>query len=357
MNFNRKNAFLVLSNGVIFKGKSLGACGETIGEIVFQTSMVGYQETLTDPANSGLIVTQTFPLMGNYGVNNFCNESDKPYLNGYIVRETCDNPSNFRCEGTLDDYLFRNNVVGICDIDTRKLTRIIRQKGAMNGMIIVADEIDVAGIVAEIKDFSHNHNISDISTPNFKSFTIDNPLFNVAILDVGVKNSLITSLNNKGCNVTVVPANCDGLHNFDGVVISDGPSNPSELQQSLDVINGLFQKDIPMLGIGLGHNLMALACGCNIRKMKCGHRGSNQPVRNLSNSKTYITSQNHGYVVSKIADYYCDVTYINANDQSIEGLAYIGKKSFSVQFTPDSKHSMVSTNYIYDEFIKIMEVK
>lgn len=342
MDFCKKPAYLLLEDGTLFTGKSLGFLGTAFGEVVFQTAMVGYQETLTDPANEGLIVAQTFPLIGNYGINDYSNESDKTHLSGYIVRETCDEPSNYRSTGTLAEFMRDNKVVGICDIDTRHLTKHIRENGVMNGMI-TTDEINVAAALPAIK--AHK---PAISTPTNITFgNIDHRKFTIGLINIGAKSSLITALIARGIKVV------DRLDNVDGIVVSDGAGDPSSYTDQIKLISEKMNAKIPMLGIGIGHQLMALANGACVSKMKCGHRGANHPVKCLSDNKTYITSQNHGYVVTDIKA--GDITYISGNDNSIEGIKY--ESSISVQFTPDVNATMVSTSFIYDDFIALMEGK
>lgn len=360
MNFNDNipAAHLVLENGTVFHGKSMGKIGKSIGEVVFGTSMVGYQETLTDPSNAGLMFTQTFPLIGNYGVNKYCNESGKTYLNGYIVREICDAPSNFRSEGTLGDFLKDNNIVGIYGIDTRKLTRIIREKGVMKGMITDSVE-NIDSIVTEIKAFQQPSPLDSLSkeTTVFDSCNGNGNCKSkksVAVVNLGVKSSLINALCERGCTVTVVPYDATDFSGFDGVVISDGASDPLTYDKTISAVKILLDKKVPLLGIGLGHHIMAIAGGCTVKKMHYGHRGSNQPVMNLLDQKTYITTQNHGYVVESIEPNISEAIFINANDKSVEGLTYKNSPAISVQFTPDAKFTMVSTSFVYDNFIKMM---
>lgn len=350
---NSKNAYLVLQDGTVFKGISIGATGKTIGEVVFNTAMVGYQEALTDPSNKGLLLTQTFPLIGNYGVNKYGNETNKTHASGFIVRELCDAPSNFRCEGTLGDFLKENGVVGICDIDTRHLTKLIREKGAMNGLITTDEPTDIEAVKAELKAHEQVVEIASISCKQSLVFKAESEKHSVAVLDIGVKGSLIQSLNDRGCSVTVVPYNCSELEKFDGVVVSDGAGDPTKYVESIAIVKSLIDSKKPLLGIGLGHLVMAAASDMGVNKMHYGHRGANQPVRNLANNRTYITTQNHGYVVDSDT-VKAKITYINANDKSVEGIEY-NDKAFSVAFTPDSKVSMVSTSYVYDDFVALLK--
>lgn len=347
------NAYLVLQDGTIFKGISMGATGRAIGEVVFNTSMVGYQESLTDPSNKGLLLAQTFPLIGNYGVNKYGNETDTVHASGYIVREMCDAPSNFRCEGTLDSFLKENGVVGICDIDTRHLTKLIREKGVMNGLITTDEIGDIDAIKSELAKHEQVVEVANVSCKQSLVFKAENEKHSVAILDIGVKGSLIQALNDRDCSVTVVPYNFSELDKFDGVVVSDGAGDPMKYVDSITVVKNLLDTKKPTLGIGLGHLIMALANDISVCKMHYGHRGANQPVRNLSNDRTYITMQNHGYIVDTDA-VKATITYVNANDKSVEGICY-SDTACSVAFTPDTKVSMVSTSYIYDDFVALLK--
>lgn len=358
-----KTAYLILADGTVFSGRSIGREGKTIGEVVFTTSMVGYQEALTDPANLGSILVQTFPLIGNYGINSFCSESDKVHLNGYIVRELCELPSNFRCEKTLGEFLVEQNVVGICDIDTRRLTKIIREKGVMNAMITTEEITDKDSLLKEIRQFSTDSAVEQVSTREKVVYKSQNPQYELAVLDLGIKKSLVSALVELGCNVTLLPFYTTAREIIDmkpdGVLVSDGPCDPSDNMEAVAAIKQLIKEGIPMLGISLGHQLMAMAHGASIVKLHYGHRGANQPVVSMENGRTYITTQNHGYVVDKTslpaAD--CEVSFINANDKTCEGISYKNSPAFSVQFLPDTKEGMVSTLYIYRKFFDMMKKK
>lgn len=338
-------AYLVLKDGTLFKGKAIGKAGKVFGEVVFNTAMVGYQELLTDPANEGLLVAQTFPLIGNYGINNYGNESDRVYAKGYIVRELCDEPSSFRCEGTLGAFMEQQGVVGICDIDTRHLTKVIREKGVMPGVIITADEIDVDAVASELQRYTQEAVTKDTKTHEYKA---ENGNKRVAIINFGAKLSLIEALTSRGCDVTVIPSDTAEVSGFDGYILSDGAGNPTE--HSTVAARAAMASGKPVLGIGMGHLVMAIAKGMAVEALHCGHRGANQPVVCAQNGRTYITAQNHGYVVISAATGDTTVSYRNANDKSIEGLCY-GKGVWSIQFTPDSALTSVSTSFVYDDFV------
>lgn len=356
---NNKKASLVLADGTVFDGVSFGAEGKVIGEVVFTTSMVGYQEALTDPAYCGQIVTQTFPLIGNYGVNSEDKSSDNTTAAGYIVRECCDTPSNFRCEGTLEDYLVKNNIVGICDIDTRALTRVIRDRGVMNGAI-VSGEYDKNALLAEIKGYDAGNVTAKVSVKEKQVFTADDAKFNVAVLDLGMNIGIREALLKRGCNVTVMPYNSTVEQILaeapDGIILPDGAGNPAADADIVAAVKALCEKKLPVYGMCAGHQLLAAANGAKVYKLKHGHRGASVPVKNLENGKTYITAQNNGFAVDKdslTAD--MEITHINGNDGSCEGIKYNSIPAFSTQFRPDTSGSPHDTGYLYDRFIKMME--
>ncbi len=361
--FNQsEKAYLMLANGQVFEGKSLGAKGTVIGEVVFTTGLTGYQETLTDPSYYGQIVTQTFPLIGNYGVNHEDNESAKSYVSGYIVREGCGVPSNFRCEGNIRDFLSENNIVGICNIDTRKLTRIIRETGVMNGVITTEnvydkkDELLEKVCAFEVKDAVRNVTNSEILT-----YTEENPKYRVVLFDFGYKRNIRQELVKRGCEVIVVPANTTAEKvnelNPDGIMFSNGPGNPAENVEIIENIKEIQKLGISIFGICLGHQLMALANGGKTEKLKYGHRGANQPVIDLESGLTYVTSQNHGYAVigESIPAEVGHVSHINANDKTCEGIRYTAVNAFTVQFHPEAHGGPLDTAYLFDEFVKTME--
>lgn len=352
-----KSIYLVLENGQVFEGKSFGATGEITGEIVFTTSMVGYLEALTDPSYVGQIVVQTFPMAGNYGVMTDDFVSNCPRVSAYIVREWCQEPSNFRCEGNLDTFLKEKNIIGLCGIDTRQLTRIIRERGVMNAKI-VTDLKNKSAILAELKKFK----ITDaVKKTTCQSITETNPTGDkkVVLMDFGATTTLIKELESYNCHVVTVPAHTTAEEILamkpDGILLSDGGGDPKENSEIVEEVRNLMSSDIPMLGICLGHQILALANGAETKKLKYGHRGSSQPVKDLETDCMYITSQNHGYIVDMTTlPMNAKVTFINANDETCEGLSYEGTNAFSVQFHPDQTGGPRNTMYVFDRFAALM---
>ena len=320
---NSKTACLILSDGTVFKGKSFGKEGTVIGETVFTTAMTGYQETLSDPSYCGQIVTQTFPLIGNYGVNSIDYESKGSVVSGYVVREKCDVPSNFRCEDTVDSFLKKYGIIGIYDIDTRRLTRIIRETGVMNGMI-TTEEFQLEKALAEIRAYKVGKVVPKVSISEPEKFEAENGKFNVILMDYGYKYNIRRELVKRGCNVTVMPWNSDAeticALNPDGIMLSNGPGDPTENTEAIETLQKLIEKKIPTFGICLGHQLMALANGGRTVKLKYGHRGGNQPVTDLDIDRTFVTSQNHGYAVvnDSISPEVGRVSHVNANGGTCE---------------------------------------
>ena len=361
--FNQgEKAYLMLANGQIFEGRSFGAKGTVIGEVVFTTGLTGYQETLTDPSYYGQIVTQTFPLIGNYGVNHEDNESARSYVSGYIVREWCNTPSNFRMEGNVNDFLIEHNIIGIHNIDTRRLTRIIREVGVMNGVITTEDvyaKKDV--LLAQIKDYEIKDAVKNVTNSETITYSGVDPKYKVALFDFGYKRNIRQELVNRGCEVVVVPADtkADAIKamNPDGIMFSNGPGDPSENVEIIENIKEIEKFGIPIFGICLGHQLMALANGGRTEKLKYGHRGANQPVIDLESGLTYVTSQNHGYAVvgESIDPEIGHVSHINANDKTCEGIRYNKINAFTVQFHPEAHGGPLDTAYLFDEFIKSMD--
>lgn len=352
----------MLANGQVFEGKSLGAKGTVIGEVVFTTGLTGYQETLTDPSYYGQIVTQTFPLIGNYGVNHEDNESARSYVSGYIVREGCYVPSNFRCEGNIRDFLSDNNIVGICNIDTRKLTRIIRETGVMNGVITTEDVYSKKDeFLEKIRAFTITDAVKSVTNNEILTYTDENPRYKVVLFDFGYKRNIRQELVKRGCEVIVVPADTTAGQvkelNPDGIMFSNGPGNPAENVEIIENIKEIQKLGIPIFGICLGHQLMALANGGKTEKLKYGHRGANQPVIDLESGLTYVTSQNHGYAVigDSIPAEVGHVSHVNANDKTCEGIRYTAVNAFTVQFHPEAHGGPLDTAYLFDEFVSAME--
>ena len=359
---NKKKATLILADGTEFEGRAFGADGSVVGEIVFTTAMVGYQETLTDPSYCGQIVTQTFPLIGNYGVNSVDPESNGSVVSGYIVREQCEDPSNFRCEGDLDSYLKKYNIIGIYDIDTRHLTKIIRESGVMNGAIVHGD-FDKEALLAQIRAYNVGKVVPKVSVKAKEYYPAENAKFNVVLMDYGYKFNIRRELVRRGCNVTVMPWNstADEIKalNPDGIMLSNGPGDPADNTEAIQTLRELIPAQIPTFGICLGHQLLALANGAKTEKLKYGHRGGNQPVKDLALDRTFITSQNHGYAVvsGSVPAEAGEVSHVNGNDGTCEGVRYHNAPAFTVQFHPEACGGPKDTAYLFDEFIELMEGK
>ena len=357
-----KKAYVMLENGRIFEGVSFGAAGTSVGEIVFATGMTGYEETLTDPSYYGQIVTQTFPLIGNYGVNDSDCESKGSCVSGYIVREWCNAPSNFRCEGNVDEFLKKHNIIGIHSIDTRCLTRIIRESGVMNGVITTENIYEKKDeLMSKVKAFSVRNAVKSVTVREKEEYKAENELFHVALLDLGYKTNIRRELIKRGCTVTVLPASTTAEEIKetapDGIMLSNGPGDPMENTEVIENLKKLKEYNIPIFGICLGHQLMALANGARTEKLKYGHRGANQPVYDILHDRTYVTSQNHGYaVVSESVDSAVGVvSHKNANDGTCEGIRYTGFPCFTVQFHPEACGGPQDTAFLFDEFIAMMK--
>ena len=352
-------AYLVLENGTVFEGKSFGAEKETTGELVFTTAMTGYLETLTDPSYFGQVVLQTFPLIGNYGVIRSDFETPTPALNGYIVREWCQAPSNFRCEGNLDTFLKEKNVPGICGIDTRALTRIVREYGVMTCRIQYTPEVTDA-LLEELKGYVITDAVESTTITEKETFPVDDAKYHVVLMDFGAKHNIGRELNKRGCSLTVVPAGTAAEEvlalNPDGVMLSNGPGDPAKNTAVIAELKKLSDSGVPMFGICLGHQLLALARGAQTEKLKYGHRGANQPVKELASGKVYITSQNHGYaVVSDSLPSDAVVSYVNGNDNTCEGVSYTDIPAFSVQFHPEAHGGPLDTSFLFDRFLGMMD--
>jgi carbamoyl-phosphate synthase small subunit len=353
-----RDAYLILQNGKTFKGKSFGAVGEVTGELVFTTAMCGYLETLTDPSYYGQIVIQTFPLIGNYGVIPHDFESTGPHLKAYIVREWCREPSNFRCEGNLDTFLKQHNIVGLYDIDTRALTRIVREYGVMNAKIAFAPDTDQT-LLKEIADYRITDAPYHVSCTE-SSVGSKTEKYNIVLWDFGAKENIRRRLEEHGCNVITVPANAtaEEILSFypDGIMLSNGPGDPAEYTEIIDEIRKLGESGVPMFGICLGHQLLALAKGAQTEKLKYGHRGTNQPVKDVMTGNVYITSQNHGYyVLNDTLPADAVARYVNVNDGTCEGIDYTDSPAFSVQFHPEAACGPLDTEFLFDEFISVIE--
>ena len=354
-----KTLYLVLENGKVFKGYSIGAEGEAIGETVFQTAVLGYNETLTDPKYYGQIVVQTFPLVGNYGIIEEELETIKPVIGGYIVKSICDTPSNFRCEGKLEDFMKENGIVGLAGIDTRELTSIIRENGTMNGKI-TADISNIDAIIEELKQHKAVVDYSELSISEAEEVAVENAVANVCLYDMGATNGFYNLFTGNNISVTAVPYNTKAEDVFeldvDGVVISEGPGNPEECAAVAEEIKKIIAKGIPVYGCGLGHQLVAMALGAKIAKHTYGHRGVNQPVKELETDKIYITSQNHGYIVDEATlPNDAKVSFVNVNDKTVEGIECIEKKIVTTQFIPNNCKGPHNTEHIIKKFVSIMK--
>jgi len=349
-----KKGYLVLANGQVFEGLRFGGEAQALGELVFTTGMCGYLETLTDPSYAGQIVLQTYPLIGNYGVIPADYEG-ACRVKGYVVREWCEHPSNFRCQGDLEGFLRERNVPGLCGVDTRQLTRIIRESGVMNAMI--CDE--VPGDLTALRDYAVTGVVEAVTRKEPAVFPAEGEArFHVSLLDYGAKNNIIRELQKRGCDVTVLPADAPAEaildSGADGVMLSNGPGDPAENVYQIEQIKKLLGK-LPLFGICLGHQLTALAAGGTTYKLKYGHRGVNQPVRDLSGVRTYITSQNHGYAVDGASVKTGRVSFANANDGTCEGLDYPGLRAFTVQFHPEARSGPQDTAFLFDRFVDLMK--
>ena len=436
-----QTAYLILADGTIFEGKSIGATGSTIGETVFTTGMTGYLETLTDPSYYGQIVTQTFPLIGNYGDIPVDYESKKSWVRGYIVRELCEQPSNFRCSGLLNDFLKAQGIIGICGIDTRALTKRLRESGVMNGMIVSgknAENLRSQELLAKIKDYkitdavklvnmkegeaspcapassaspavayatlssggnnsttkptkfceaklqAQVHSCNSQTEISYLRHPRNAPAHHIVLFDFGAKLNIQRELEKRGCKVTVVPYNTTAEEVIkmqpDGIMLSNGPGDPAENTEVIQEIKKLCEynkqvvstssttggsstagdsstavttRPIPIFGICLGHQMLALARGCKTSKLKYGHRGGNHPCKDTETGRVYITSQNHGYAVENTSlPPYAKMSFFNVNDGTVEGITYTDIPAFSVQFHPEACGGPHDTNFLFDRFIE-----
>jgi len=368
-------AKLALADGTIYSGTGFGAVGEVFGEVCFNTSMTGYQEILTDPSYCGQIVTMTYPLIGNYGVNPEDIESGKLSIRGFVIRELCRAPSNFRSTMSLDEYLRQANVIGIEGIDTRALVRRLRTRGAMTGVLSTTDLDDASlvkkaqtspdlvgrDLVREVmpaKSFEWTEGLSPLTHFGPTKPARDGREFHVVAIDYGMKWNILRHLRDLGCRVTVVPGTVTTAevlaYKPDGVFLSNGPGDPEPLTYAVETIRGLLGQ-VPIFGICLGHQLMGLACGAETYKLKFGHRGSNQPVLNRDNGRVEITSQNPGFAIATETLPSClEVTHINLNDQTVEGLRHREFPAFCVQYHPEASAGPHDSSYLFESFRQLM---
>lgn len=357
-------AFLILEDGNVFTGESIGSQREIISEIVFNTGMTGYLEVLTDPSYAGQSVVMTYPLIGNYGICHEDMESHKPWVDGFIVRELSRVPSNFRNQESIQSFLERNDIPGIAGIDTRALVKLLRNKGTMNGMITTDADYNLEEVLARV----HQYNVAKVvaKTSRIEKETIPavgKKKYKVALMDYGLKNNIPRSLAKRGCEVTIYPAFTKAEEVLkgkpDGIMLSNGPGDPKECTEIIEEVKNMFDSKVPIFAICLGHQLLALANGGDTQKMKYGHRGANHPVKDLRTGRVYISTQNHGYMVmsESLKPEIAEVSFINVNDKTVEGMHYLGKNVFSVQFHPEACAGPMDSNFLFDEFINMMEVQ
>jgi carbamoyl-phosphate synthase small subunit len=345
-------AKLILENGKVFEGKAFGYVKETVGEVVFNTGMLGYQQVLTDPSYYGQIVTMTYPLIGNYGINLEDGESQSPKVKGFIVREVSNHPNNFRCEIKLNDYLKNHKIMALEGIDTRALTKVLRNSGTMRG-IITTEELSEGYVNNKLKGFSNVGAVKNVTTD--KIYCIEGKGQHIAVLDFGTKSNILRSFKNRGCKLTVFPSYSSYENilkvNPDKIFLSNGPGDPEDLPQVIENIKNLIGEK-PMVGICLGHQLLALALGGKTAKLKFGHRGCNHPVKDLERNRVYITSQNHGYYVKELPK---DViaTHISMNDGTIEGMRHKSLPIYSIQYHPEACPGPRDADYIFNKFLEV----
>ena len=393
-------AFLILEDGTVFTGTSFGAAKEVISEIVFNTSMAGYPEVLTDPSYAGQAVCMTYPLIGNYGVCLEDMESVRPWPDALIVRETCHVPSNFRSDESLDAFMKKYDIPGISGIDTRALTKLLREIGTMNGMITTDEHYDLQIILPQLKKYTCGKVVEKVTckekytVPGAKDLSENGPIsghaffdsneyekyqdgdksckekrpslvrnlngqgLKIGLLDVGLKENIVRSLSMRGCDVTVYPAWTPAAEILadqpDGIMISNGPGDPKECTSIIAEVRKLYESNVPIFAICLGHQLMALATGSDTFKLKYGHRGGNHPVKDLTTGRVYISSQNHGYAVdeSSVNPAIAEPLFVNVNDGTNEGLIYKGKNIFTVQFHPEACPGPQDSGFLFDRFIE-----
>ncbi|SHE35034.1 carbamoyl-phosphate synthase small subunit [Desulforamulus putei DSM 12395] len=348
-------AYLALEDGTVFTGKAFGATGEQWGEVVFNTGMTGYQEVLTDPSYCGQIVVMTYPLIGNYGINKDDFEARSSFVRGFVVKEACDRPSNWRVSNKIDEFLAREGVIGISGIDTRALTRRIRNHGTMRG-VISTGTVDPRELVEKAKTCPYISGQELVPTVATKEiYTVPGSGHRVVLMDFGAKANIIRCLNNRGCEVIVVPPTTGVAEilalNPQGIMLSNGPGDPTDVPYAIKTVKELIGK-LPVFGICLGHQIIGLAVGGKTYKLKFGHRGANHPVKDLASGRVYITSQNHGFAVDKESlPQDIAVSHINLNDNTVEGLCHKRLPVFSVQYHPEAAPGPMDSEYLFDRFL------
>lgn len=352
-------AYLILEDGSVYEGKSIGSNREVISEIVFNTSMTGYLEVLTDPSYAGQGVVMTYPLIGNYGICYEDMESDRAWPDAFIVRELSGIASNFRNEAGINDFLIQQDIPGISGIDTRDLTKRLREQGTMNGMLTTDGDFKLPEVLEKIKSYRVKGVVKKTATD--RAYTLKGSGKRVVLLDCGAKRNIAKELNKRNCEVSVVPCDTKAEEIIamkpDGIMLSNGPGDPKENVEIIKEIKKLYDSNIPIFAICLGHQLMALATGGDTYKLKYGHRGGNHPVKDLETGRTYISSQNHGYAVDEntLDKNICVPAFVNVNDNTNEGLRYLNKKIFTVQYHPEACPGPMDSSYLFDKFIKMME--
>ena len=354
-------ATLILANGAMFQGRSIGATADRVCEMVFNTSMTGYQEILTDPSYAGQGVVMSYPLIGNYGVNHWDNESSRPWVEAFVVRHLSPRGSNFRCEGELNDFLKDNSITGIEGVDTRALTKILRNQGSMNGMITCAEHFNVAEVLDKLRAYKVEGTVERVTRKEPEVFPAQGEQkYRVAMMDYGVKQNMINCLCRRGCEVTVFPASTPAETvlegGFDGVMLSNGPGDPAENVDCIAQLKKLYESDLPMFGVCLGHQMLALATGARTGRLDYGHRGGNHPVRDIAEGRVFITSQNHGYMVlaDSVHPEVAEISHINVNDNTVEGLRYKRPNCFTTQFHPEANAGPRDTEYLFNRFVASM---
>jgi len=354
-------ATLILANGSVFSGTSIGSTTDRVCELVFNTSMAGYQEILTDPAYAGQGVVMSYPLIGNYGVNSEDNESGRAWVDAIVVRHLSPRGSNFRCEGDLGTFLKDNNITGIEGVDTRALTKILRNQGSMPAMLTCAEHFNIAEVLDKLRAYKVTGKVSEVTCKESAVYEAQGEeKCHMAMMDYGVPKSLIECLTVRGCKVTVLPADTAAeavlAGGYDGVMLSPGPGDPAENETIIAEVKKLYDSDIPLFGIGLGHQLLALATGARIEKLPYGHRGANIPVRDIEKGKVFITSQNHGYVVcaDSIDPAVAEISLSAVNDNSVEGLKYKRANCFTLQYNPEGNTGPMEVKHVFDRIVAIM---
>ena len=354
-------ATLILANGTVFHGQSIGASGDRVCEMVFNTSMTGYQEVLTDPSYAGQGVVMSYPLIGNYGVNLEDNESCRPWVEAFVVRHLSPRGSNFRCQGSLDAFLKEYNIVGIEGVDTRALTKILRSQGSMNGMITCAEHFNVNEVMEQLAAYRVTDTVERVSCAQPQTLPAHGQeRRHVALMDFGVKRNMVECLRRRGCRVTVLPAHTPARQviegGYDGVMLSNGPGDPADNQEIIQEVKQLYDSGLPLYAVCLGHQLLALATGAKTGRLDYGHRGGNHPVRDIAEGRVFITSQNHGYVVlsDTVDPAVAEVSHINVNDGTCEGLRYKRPRCFTTQFHPEASPGPQDTEYLFDRFVASM---